>query len=256
LSRAAGLDVIEDFIAKLVPVLPECMMLIASLLQCDETKPTCERCIRIEHSSCVYRDHFERTWQNQTDHVAETAQKKWKARSKRTLEDQLQHLHVAGGDPNTPESQSGSQSEPSGTVSPGSSASTFEDVVMERFFFDWVIEEQFVADEGVEGLVPRRSVGFLQYLPMMFHAARATPKSVLVEAVTALAFANYAQRLKYPEALTRALQSYCTALNLLKQLILNPAAARKDETLVSIALLGMYEVGAPTVKLLYAKTFG
>jgi hypothetical protein len=125
---------------------------------------------------------------------------------------------------------------------------------MERFFFDWVIEEQFVVDEGVEGLVPRRSVAFLQYLPMMFHAARAaTPKSVLVEAVTALAFANYGQRLKNPEALTRALQSYCTALKLLKQLVLNPAAARKDETLVSIALLGMYEVGAPTVKPLDAR---
>ena len=124
---------------------------------------------------------------------------------------------------------------------------------MKRFFFDWVIEDQLVADEAVESSMPRRSVGFLSFLPMMFfHAARATPKSVLVEAVTALAFANYGRRLKYPEALTQALKSYCTALNLLKQLILDPAGARKDETLVSIALLGMYEAGFPTLKPSYA----
>jgi hypothetical protein len=116
---------------------------------------------------------------------------------------------------------------------------------MERFFFDWVIDEQFEDEKGVEGTLPRRSVAFLPFLPAMYRAALAKPTSVLVETVHALAFANYSRRLRDSDAATHAIKSYSAALNLLKQVILNPAAARKDETLISIALLGMYEVGCP-----------
>jgi hypothetical protein len=177
--------------------------------------------------------------------VAETAKKKWKSRSKRSLEDQLQDLHVAG----THSSSSGSQGG-SSTVTPEFSGITVEEEVMERFFFDWVIEEQYGDEESVEGKIPRKSIAFLPCLPEMFRAALKKPKSVLVESVTALAFANYGQRIKWPKALTRAIEAYSSALNLLKQVILSPATDRKDEILVSIVLLGMYEVGILSAKML------
>jgi hypothetical protein len=167
----------------------------------------------------VYRDQFERTWNDETTVAAGRAQKKWRSRSKKQGDDLT-------GDSSNSDATS---------ISP--SSSSFEDVVLERFFFDWVIPP-----------IPANSpVTFFAFLPLMYRNTK--PGSVLAESVSALAFANYGQRMKNPEATAHAVQSYGNALGLLARAIGGAAGSKADETLLSVVLLGMYEVsGGPCTR--------
>lgn len=40
-------------------------------MQCDETKPICQNCIRVAYTECKYRDEFERTWRVHTEKTIE-----------------------------------------------------------------------------------------------------------------------------------------------------------------------------------------
>jgi hypothetical protein len=72
----------------------------------------------------------------------------------------------------------------------------------------------------------------------------AAPGSVLAEAVAALAFANYGARFSSAESKQMAFRRCGNALNLLQRAIDSPIEALTNEIMISITLLGMYEVGA------------
>jgi hypothetical protein len=81
----------------------------------------------------------------------------------------------------------------------------------------------------------------MAFLPELYTASQ--PDSLLSKAVSAVAYANYAQRFGSDEARREAIKSCSEALRLMQSVMNNlDSAAIIDETLTSMSLLGYYEV--------------
>jgi hypothetical protein len=115
---------------------------------------------------------------------------------------------------------------------------SFEKRVLERFFFDWSISDP----------IPKQTPdSFFPHLRMMFDFA--PNRSILREAALTLAYANYDARLVSPEATAHAIRHYEIVIPLLIELIQkvekSPNVLLTTQTMLSVILIGMYEVGAP-----------
>jgi transcription factor-like protein len=84
------------------------------------------------------------------------------------------------------------------------------------------------------------TVGLLGFMPDLYFKSKTG--SLLSKAVLAVAYANYAQRFRAAGARKPAIASCTAALELLQAEMKSPADGRVDETLLSIILLGLYEV--------------
>lgn len=106
---------------------------------------------------------------------------------------------------------------------------------IDRFFFDYVLSPD---------PIDHPQTGFLSHLPFLFGGAE--PDSALATAVTAAAFANYAQRTPNADCETYGLKYYVNALNLMGQAVQDPNEVGSIETLLTSFVLGLYEVITPT----------
>lgn len=106
------------------------------------------------------------------------------------------------------------------------------DLAYQRFLFDFVIPSA----PHEPGMCPD---GVLDFLPMYFYAAS---DSCLRAAIMAVCYANYDGRFKSAEA--RMLSSECCgkALTQMQAAIKDPVKAKSDETLLTVYLLGIWEV--------------
>src|ERR1700753_2075098 len=165
---------------------------------------------------CVYPERGDLIFRDQNLHAARHANEKWRSRSTRTNKS-----------PGSSAGSPGSASSPPQTVS----SSGLEDQVMARFFFDWTLKPDAVKKTGIS---------FLEYLPEFY--ANCDPESILSKTVKAVAYANYAQRFRVAEARAHAIENCTAALQKMQAEMKNPDLTKVDETLISMVLLGMYEV--------------
>jgi hypothetical protein len=192
-------------------------------IQCDQSKPTCERCIKGGYSDeCLYRDRFDIVLRDQTSQTAERAKVKWRSRSKQGI----------GGDDSGLETTVGSSSSRTSSF-----VDSVDDYVLQRFVYDWVIPRDLT------GVQPGSQ--FMEFLPDMFQ--KSSPGSPLKLAVSALAYANYSRRCRSPESMPLAM-TYCNkALSALNLTVSIASEAFSDETLTAITVLGLYEVSQTSV---------
>ena len=203
-------------------------------VKCDRTKPVCEKCIKIGHQNCTYSDQFDIILRNQTSQTAERARDKWRSRSKKVLgssEQALrQHQKVWMEHEQTKH-----------PMEPG----TLENLVHQRFFYDWVIP--------IDRTSAFPSERFFDFLPELYK--KAGSGSALSAAVKALAYANYSLRCKSPESVSLAISNCNMAMNLLNQAVEKPTEAFSDESLAAINVLGLYEVCASLNNVADSKSF-
>ena len=188
-------------------------------MKCDETKPTCGRCVKIRFAGCMYRDEFERTWRHLTTETTEKAQEERRRRPALKTDEPNASISI--------------QHEVRGTdVPPPSRPSIPEAEVMDGFFLHWV-----VSNEVVDGV----AYSWMAFLPSMYRSS--SPTSILAQAVSALAYASFGQRYGCLNSIVQAVKSSTAAIHMLNNAFktrpnLNPT----NEIMTSVILLGKYEV--------------
>jgi hypothetical protein len=200
---------------------PDCIfgLLLIRFSQCDELRPICGRCSKsgmIE--PCNYPDRADLIFRDQNTQAAREAMEKWRSRS--TKKSRI------SSDSDKKTDSGSSQSPPA--IASLSNSDDFETVVVQRFFFDWAITSK------------GETVGLLGFMPDLHAGCK--PGSLLSKAVKAVAYANYAQRFHAVEARQPAIANCTAALGILQTEMERPADDRVHETLLSIILLGLYEV--------------
>lgn len=107
-------------------------------------------------------------------------------------------------------------------------------VAYERWVYDFVLSETPATD-------PRDgSSALLDFVPEIYE--NAAENSCVKSSVRAVAFANYCWRYKNPEAQHWARKHAGKTLAILQQSIADGRKAASDETLLTVYLMGMYEV--------------
>jgi hypothetical protein len=98
--------------------------------------------------------------------------------------------------------------------------------------------------------LPTTSKGFFDYLPELLGASTSTRYSYLHDAVVALGLAGIAnQHHSDPdETMRRANLKYNTAVRQVSQSLGNAEGATRDEILVAVIVLGLFEVSRPRMK--------
>ena len=220
---------------------------------------------------CRYRDELDLQFRNQTDVAVKRAQEKWRSRATKPLADDGDER---GDDPggidtstNTmaaESSQHAAETIPQ-TASDDISSITYaastsfaysilpdyrqnplqapsmlrpvsprlEQIAVGRFFSDYVVDTHASNPEQ----------GWNDLLPDMF--GRSSSDSCLHVSVIANSLANLAGRQSLPELKDSAAAKYCQALELTNAALQNPEEATRDETLLAVSLLGLYEVRSP-----------
>lgn len=71
--------------------------------------------------------------------------------------------------------------------------------------------------------------------------AKAPPNSAFACTIVALGIASMSSSMKIPSLMMKANAKYAEALKLINSALRDPVAARLDETLMVVILLGLYE---------------
>ena len=193
--------------------------------QCDEVQPACGRCVKAG-AECVYRDTADIFFRNQTTEVAKRAQTKWRSRAKRPESD-------TSASDSTSESSSGESQRDAIITATLSLVPLREAQAHSRFFYDFVVPydpaEHYSAFFGI--------------LPDLYQTSE--PGSCFRNSLAAAAYSNFAGRHKSREVAIAGAQLYGKALTQMSMEMREQWSRNPIETMVSIGLLGFYEVGLP-----------
>lgn len=204
---------------------------LTDALQCDEAKPVCGRCIKTGYTDCKYRDEFERTWRSETKQTAKRVQ----ARSRSSRRPEAGADATAQGTISTSTSTSGSTNGSTGEATPPDStdpgSGDLESRIFERLSYDWTMEWK---------PVPGLTFPWFKRLPGML--ADAGPNSLLAYCTKALAYASYGKRFHDPSSLAEGVRLSGEALRLLNSTMRANVDTQSDQLMISIILLGFYEV--------------
>ena len=108
---------------------------------------------------------------------------------------------------------------------------SLEEVALARFIHDFVLERE-------SKLAP---LGYLEYLPEIYCSNG--PGSSVIPVIEAVALANFSKRCHCTsQVAATASAKYRVGLRLTSEALKDPVTMRKNETLLSCYLLGMYEV--------------
>ena len=203
------------------------------MIQCDETKPQCQRCSRTRRPCPGYRVQSEVMFRNMNSIAEEKVKARVKSRiqaeepNQELEDDALQRIDVSFM-PSALGWLRDSQVALSNV--PRSVSIKWQDVAVPRFFEDYI----YLSDA-----VPRGSLNFLPDL-----CSSSSTSSVLRGALDALALRNLANQLGQENLEVDARKSYCRSIPLLAQLLQDEEEAKKDSTLCAILLFGIYEVSS------------
>lgn len=86
--------------------------------------------------------------------------------------------------------------------------------------------------------------GYLSDLPNVYK--KAPPNSSLSTIVSCLGMAGLSSSKNAPGIMRSAASNYSSVLRSINASLIDPAEAKSDETLTTVLLMGLYEVGVPT----------
>ncbi|KAF2740494.1 hypothetical protein EJ04DRAFT_455658 [Polyplosphaeria fusca] len=190
-------------------------------VKCDQERPSCTQCIRTRRQCHGYRDPISMMFRNENDVVVRKAEMKYKELAKAKTPKALF----------SQDSSSSSSSSSEETPSPESSMWTLvpplEDQAIGFFFANYVMTPK---------LVPRGELDFLHEL-----LGKPWTEKILQTSVAAAGLAGLANSTQSPRIMKKAQEMYVSALSMTNKAIRSPELAKKDSTLISVIMLGMYE---------------
>ena len=201
--------------------------------QCDEAVPACSQCINTKRECPGYIARFDLVLRDQTKAVRRKAQRK------KQLQDEASKL------PSPP--QSASSEEAASTtwaiVNPGKDAASTVTKDIPRMFNDFPEQQAICAFFLDFVLLPRHpdtTQGHLEHLlPLYANTSAGSPLSLATSSV-ALMISGSSPNRRNDQQLGRTI--FGKALKKTSAAIRNPAESMKDETLMAVLLLGLFEV--------------
>jgi hypothetical protein len=223
------------------------------LWQCDQGKPSCERCIKRRIECHGYRDDLSILFRSENEKVV---QKVRRTSSDHNLSSTLASevttkVSSASSRPFTESSSWNSiavlanlrledallsnlpnpypwlKNPPSGSYAP-----SVEDQVVSQFF------NSFVIYPGNEGSTP----GFMEHLPTLFGECNANHRSALRWAVYAASYANLSKHQNSAALGDKAMQCYGKALAALAKVLENSTGDPDDYCLMTVVVLDLFDV--------------
>jgi len=192
---------------------------ISDRWQCDLSKPSCGQCNRSERQCAGYRDQIQLSFRDETQGVVEKAQR----RSDRSNPDHSQQCK-----PTVPiEGQVSLRGRSASKIHPAFLSIDVVDQAIAFFFRSHVNE----ASESCN-LVYKDLPGF--------YAAECN--SALSCVIKAIGLAGLSSYRSAPALMSSAFAHYSLALSSIRSALRNQALATTDQTLLTIYLLGIYEV--------------
>ena len=209
-------------------------MVHSDLSQCDRATPSCSQCIRARRDCPGYRNEVDLMFRNESESVIgkAKAREKSKARSK-----SRSHSPAIAG-------PSRSKEEPRSPSSELSSLGSFQ----ERD-----------ADFFVESLAPRvsmyptteeRALGYFNSNAKTWFrnldvteelCSQTNTDEHLLASMSAVGLASFSHSVHAPALMSRARREYVSALKLTNAALRSPTEAKKDTTLFSVMILGIFE---------------
>ena len=217
-------------------------------IKCDETRPSCQRCLTTDRVCPGYRDTSDLTFRDMRSTAERKVQTRVRERTnqRQAEEDSLSTPSISRR-PSLQKERSSSTNtsaiigRTSASISPdraGPSLSgvpkavdlDWKSLSLDHFFLDYVLRVRRI------GSMP----GHLDFLPEM---CREQPRnSCLMEGLYAVALARIAKQSSLTHFAMQARRSYGRALTLLNAALRDTKQAKQDSTLTTVSMLSMYEV--------------
>ncbi|KAL6709790.1 hypothetical protein ACN47E_001219 [Coniothyrium glycines] len=211
-------------------------------VKCDQKRPACSQCIRAGKECHGYRDPLSMMFRNESDVVAKKAEKRYKELGQQKTSGLTQQepltLDFTGDDTISHVNDWVFTNASIVPVTGRSRYPTPESLTTELIPS---IEQQavgffisnFVAKPSV---IPRGQFEWVTELLAEPHV-----DNLLKESVNAVSLAGFGNATKNPIIMQKARSAYVAALRLTKDAVNNKEVALRDDTLVSVIMLGMYE---------------
>lgn len=200
-------------------------------LQCDRKTPSCGQCIRAGRPCAGYRSELDLMFRNESDAVAGKAKAREKSKTKVK--------------PPTPRND----------VSPAVELSDVVDLRWENptpsmLQNDESRDQSMLLYSGLQPTLEERSVSYfsacapawLRHPDLLDDVCRQNMvEEHLVASMNAVGLATLSNAVHAPELMVRARKGYVHALQLTNKALRSPVEAKKDSTLFSVMILGIFE---------------
>ena len=202
----------------------QCLRRTLCNTQCDTLRPYCGQCTRAGRICSGYRDPLQLLFRDQTPSLTNK-----KPHQVSPVSGSSSRINVS-----PPRTQSRAESEisdvswPAATISPSLSES-IETQATCFFFRNYVWEDS------------QSSKGFFDYLPRIF-GRNETMGSALTDAIMSLGMVGLSNTKHASEIMIPATEKYHSALRATNSALRDVEQAKADQTLITVMLLGLYEV--------------
>ncbi|KAF2032366.1 hypothetical protein EK21DRAFT_61074 [Setomelanomma holmii] len=201
-----------------------CSACRARRIKCDRLKPSCTQCKRMNNQCGGYRDPLEQSFRDESESVMRRAQRSYQATNRRAT--QTKRVGAKRDD---------------NDISLCTSTST------ENKYETWTLKpvlwwqpshptEDFAVANFMLCYVPGSHFDYLQSLYL-----QSASNGLLLACIRAASIATFARKVGRADLLNEARQTYAQALSETNACLADPLSARKDTTLISVLLLGLFE---------------
>ncbi|TAQ90657.1 hypothetical protein B7494_g1029 [Chlorociboria aeruginascens] len=199
--------------------------------QCDQKKPSCGQCMRIQQACAGYRNQLDLSFRNESRSVIEKAQAQ-RGKKRRLRREKNANVEASSTDP-TSRSGEFSMQPPPGHPQ--------DSLALSAFTMQPTAEESgtnyFVANFVAHRSGP--STGHFTYIHEF--CRQHTLDNILKCSIVAVGLAGLANVSRSPELLIRARRAYASTLQQINAALSSPTEAVKDEVIMSIMVASIFE---------------
>jgi hypothetical protein len=207
---------------------------VSDISQCDRATPSCSQCIRAHRDCPGYRNEVDLMFRNESEAVIGKA----KAREKNKAKSKSRSHSPAIASP------SGSKEEPRSPSSEFSSLASIQE--KDGGFFVETLAPKFsmfpTTEERALGYFNHNSTTWFRNFDVTEElCSQTTVDEHLLASMSAVGLASFSHSVHAPALMVRARREYVSALKLTNVALRSPTEAKKDTTLFSVMILGIFE---------------
>lgn len=203
--------------------------------RCDRTTPSCSQCIRAHRECPGYRNEVDLMFRNESDAVIGKAKAREKFRTKAKSRSESPVDIGPSESKNEPPSLDEEELTQVARVQ-GTDAAFFVETLTPKFSMFPTTEER-----ALNFFSTNASTWFRNFDVTDEVCRQANTDEHLLACMSAVGLATFSHSIHAPELLVRARKEYVTALRLTNTALRSPTEAKKDSTLFSVMVLGIFE---------------